>query len=120
MAHIGKAFENACILNGVGVVAIIANSMAITKVGRRRVFLIVGLLICGLAQLLTAVIYNVHPGTVETGKGIVGLSVVYIVAYNVWALLSFPSAGSSVTNWENRVWSLLMPGYLAVSSRRSA
>ena len=83
MANIGQPFENTCILVGVGVAAIIVNSAVITHIGRRRVFLVTGLLICGLAQLLTAVIYTVNPGTEATGKGIVGLAVVYIVGYNV-------------------------------------
>ena len=86
MANIGDAFQNSCILVGVGVAAIIINSMIITHVGRRRVFLVTGLTICGIAQLLTAVIYTIHPGTEETGKGIVGLSVVYILGYNVRSL----------------------------------
>ena len=83
MAHIGSPFQNACILVGVGVAAIIINSVVITKIGRRRVFLVTGLTLCGLAQLLAAVVYTVHPGTVSTGKAIVGLSVLYIIAYNV-------------------------------------
>ena len=37
----------------------------------------------GLTQLLVAVVYTVKPGTVETGRAIVGLSVVYIIGYNV-------------------------------------
>ncbi|KAK0629408.1 general substrate transporter [Bombardia bombarda] len=82
MAGIGNAFENACILNGVGIVAILINSAVITHFGRRRVFLITGLLICGLAQLLTAIVYQMNPGTKSTGQAIVGLAVVYLLAYN--------------------------------------
>jgi len=85
MANIGNAFENSCILVAVGVVAILINSAVITHFGRRRVFLVTGLSICGLTQLIMAVIYTVQPGTVSTGKGIVGLSVVYIIGYNVSA-----------------------------------
>ncbi len=83
MAGIGSAFENSCILISVGVVAILINSSVITHFGRRRVFLVTGLILCGLAQLLTAVVYTVNPGTLSTGRAIVGLSVVYIFAYNV-------------------------------------
>lgn len=83
MANIGNSFENSCILVAVGVVAILINSAVVTHIGRRRVFLTLGLLICGLSQLLTAVIYTVKPGTVSTGRAIVGLAVVYIMAYNV-------------------------------------
>lgn len=51
--------------------------------GRRRIFLMVGMFICGLTQLLTAVVYTIDPGTISTGRAIVGLAVVYIFGYNV-------------------------------------
>ncbi len=82
MANVGSPFQNSCILTAVGVFAIIVNSAIITKIGRRRVFLFWGMFACGIAQLLVAVVYTVHPGTSSTGKAIVGLSVIYIVAYN--------------------------------------
>ncbi|KXX82708.1 Hexose transporter 2 [Madurella mycetomatis] len=82
MAGIGNPFENSCILNSIGVVAILVNSALVTRFGRRRVFLISGLLLCGVAQLLSAVIYHVNPGAKSTGQAIVGLSVVYIFAFN--------------------------------------
>ncbi|ROV89389.1 hypothetical protein VSDG_08647 [Cytospora chrysosperma] len=82
MANIGNSFENNCILTGVGVAGILINSAVITHIGRRRVFLMIGLLICGLSQLLTAVIYTVQPGTKSTGRAVVGLAVLYILAYN--------------------------------------
>lgn len=68
-----------------GVFAILVNTAVITHIGRRRVFLVIGMFICGLTQLLTAVVYTIQPGTVSTGRAIVGLSVVYIVGYNVRA-----------------------------------
>lgn len=83
MANVGNAFENSCILTALGVVAIMINISVITKIGRRRLFLTAGLLICGFSQLIIAVVYTVHPGTQATGKAIVGLSVVFIFAYNV-------------------------------------
>ncbi|KUI57776.1 putative glucose transporter rco-3 [Cytospora mali] len=82
MANIGNSFENSCILVAVGVVAILINSAVVTHIGRRRVFLIIGLLICGLSQLLTAVVYTVQPATESTGRAIVGLAVIYIMGYN--------------------------------------
>lgn len=82
MANVGKPFENACILTAVGVVIIILNSCIITKYGRRRVFLCTGMIICGICQLIVAIIYTTHPGTQSTGKAIVGVSVVYIIGYN--------------------------------------
>ncbi|OOQ88800.1 general alpha-glucoside permease [Penicillium brasilianum] len=82
MANVGNAFENSCILTALGVVAILVNIAVITRIGRRRLFLIVGLIICGFSQLIVAIIYTIHPGTQATGKAIVGLSVIFIFAYN--------------------------------------
>lgn len=83
MANVGNAFENSCILTALGVVAILVNIAVITRLGRRRFFLMTGLLICGFSQLIVAAIYTVHPGTESTGKAIVGLSVIFILGYNV-------------------------------------
>ncbi|KAF2182994.1 general substrate transporter [Zopfia rhizophila CBS 207.26] len=82
MAHVGNAFQNSCILTAVGVVVIIINSTVISKFGRRRVFLMGGMAICGASQLIVAAVYNVRPNTVGTGKVIVAMSVVYIMGYN--------------------------------------
>lgn len=83
MAGIGNAFENSCILISVGVVAILINSAIITRYGRRRVFLVTGLTLCGLTQLLMAVVYQVNPGAKSTGQAVVALAILYIFAYNV-------------------------------------
>ena len=83
MAGVGSAFENACILNAAGVIAIIVNTCVITRYGRRRLFLTVGLLICGFVQLIVAVVYTVQPNDKSSGKVIVGMSVIYIIGYNV-------------------------------------
>lgn len=82
MANVGSPFMNSCILTAVGVLAIIVNSCVISKIGRRRVFLMSGLTLCGITQIIVAAVYHVNPGTVGTGKVIVGLSVVYIAGYN--------------------------------------
>ncbi|KAJ4394501.1 hypothetical protein N0V93_003719 [Gnomoniopsis smithogilvyi] len=82
MANIGNSFENSCILTAVGVIAILINSAVVTHIGRRRIFLILGMLLCGLTQLLSAIVYTIQPGTESTGRAIVGLSVVYIMGYN--------------------------------------
>lgn len=68
MAHVGNAFQNSCILTAVGVFVIIVNSCVISKIGRRRVFLMIGMAICGVSQFIVAAVYHVHPGTVGTGK----------------------------------------------------
>ncbi len=64
------------------VVAIIINPLVITRWGRRRVFLIVGLCLCGTVQLIIAAVYDARPTEESTLKLIVALSVVYILAYN--------------------------------------
>jgi SP family sugar:H+ symporter-like MFS transporter len=68
MAHVGSPFMNTCILTAVGVLAISVNSCVISKIGRRRVFLMTGLSICGVCQIIVAAVYHVNPGTVSTGK----------------------------------------------------
>ncbi|KAH7379763.1 MFS transporter [Cadophora sp. MPI-SDFR-AT-0126] len=82
MAAVGNAFENTCILTGVGVFVILVNSAIITRYGRRRVFLTTGLIICGICQLIIAAVYTASPRSRSTGKLIVGISVLYIVGYN--------------------------------------
>ncbi|KAF1849238.1 MFS monosaccharide transporter-like protein [Cucurbitaria berberidis CBS 394.84] len=82
MAKVGSPFMNSCILTAVGVLAIMVNSCIISKYGRRRVFLMVGLSLCGITQIIIAAVSHVNPGTVGTGKVIVGLSVIYICGYN--------------------------------------
>ncbi|KAJ5218384.1 Maltose permease [Penicillium cinerascens] len=82
IANVGNAFENSCILTAVGVVAILLNIAVVTRIGRRRLFLTVGLVFCGFSQLIVAAIYTVHPGTESTGKAIIGLSVAFIFGYN--------------------------------------
>ncbi|KAI0394183.1 MFS monosaccharide transporter-like protein [Xylariaceae sp. FL0594] len=83
MAGVGNAFENSCILTGVGVAALLLNALIITKLGRRRAMMTSGFAACGLTQLATAVAYTIEPGTQRTGKIIVGFSVVYLFSYNV-------------------------------------
>lgn len=83
IAGVGSPFQNSCILVAVGVVAIITNTLVITRYGRRRFFLTVGLIICGFVQLFVAVVYTVKPGSKAAGKAIIALSVIYIAGYNV-------------------------------------
>ncbi|KAK3291127.1 general substrate transporter [Chaetomium fimeti] len=82
MAGIGNPFGNSCILIAAGVVAILVNSALVTHFGRRRVFLVPGLILCGIAQLLTAVVYQVNPGAKSTGQAVVALAIIYILGYN--------------------------------------
>lgn len=82
MANIGDPFENSCIMIGCGVAAIIINSCVTMKYGRRRVFLISGLVVCGFCQLIIAAVYTAAPGTETTGKVTVAITILYIMSYN--------------------------------------
>ncbi|KAI1370121.1 putative maltose permease [Hypoxylon crocopeplum] len=82
MANVGNAFENSCILTGVGVAALLATAILITKFGRRRLMMLTGFVLCGISQLVIAIVYTVHPNTESSGKALVGMSVLYIIAYN--------------------------------------
>lgn len=82
MAGVGKPFEMSIVLVCVGVIAVIINTLIITRFGRRRVFLVVGLTLCGLVQLILAAVFDARPKAPSTLKLLVGLSVVYILAYN--------------------------------------
>ncbi|KAI1759624.1 putative maltose permease [Hypoxylon sp. FL1150] len=82
MANVGNAFENSCILTGVGVAALLATALLITKFGRRRLMMMAGFTLCAISQLVIAIVYTIHPNTESSGKVLVGLSVLYIIAYN--------------------------------------
>ncbi|KAL9109690.1 MAG: hypothetical protein Q9227_005728 [Pyrenula ochraceoflavens] len=70
MAGVGSPFANACILVAVGVVAIIINSFLVTHVGRRRMFLFWGLILCGICQMIIAVLDTTQPAAESSRKGI--------------------------------------------------
>jgi len=42
-----------------------------------------GLLVCGVLQLIIAVVYDKNPGTKSTGRVIVALTSLYMFSYNV-------------------------------------
>jgi hypothetical protein len=84
MAGVGNAFENSCILSGVGVAAILFCVAIMPRFGRRRRFLTTSLIICGITQLIVAIVYTKRDknNPEMTGKLIVAFSIIYIVAYN--------------------------------------
>lgn len=83
MANVSDPFAMSCVLSTVGLVAIIANSLIVTRYGRRRVLLISGLLSCGILQLIVAVVYDKNPGAKITGQVLVAFSCLYLMSYNV-------------------------------------
>lgn len=82
MAGVGKPFQNSVILVAVGVFAMAVNVCIITRFGRRRLFLMSGLFLCGTVQLIIAAIYDAEPKSKSVLKEIVGLTVIYIVGFN--------------------------------------
>lgn len=94
MAGVGKPFENSIILVSLGVLAMLVNTCIITRWGKRRVFLINGLILCGLVQLITAAIYDAKPKDKAVLKAVVGLSIIYIISFNgMISLYAFLAGG---------------------------
>ncbi|KAJ4537527.1 hypothetical protein HRR80_003332 [Exophiala dermatitidis] len=120
MAKVGSAFENACILVAVGVAAILINSAIITKYGRRRVFLSVGMILCGITQLIIAIVYDTKgPGT-STGKVSHVCLVTNIgIARHDWADKFLPRSSSvflSSISLATTEWLRPTPGFVVASS----
>lgn len=82
MAKVSNPFAMSNVLSCIGIIAIIANSLIIVRYGRRRVLLMTGLLLCGILQLIVAIVYDKQPGTKSTGTVIVALSCLYMFSYN--------------------------------------
>ncbi|KAH7145810.1 MFS transporter [Dactylonectria estremocensis] len=94
MAQTGSPFENSCILLGVATAAVIINCTIIRKYGRRRVLLTAGLIVCGIAQLIPAIVYDKRGPGPTTGKVLVAFTVIYVVGYNgMISTYSWVSAG---------------------------
>ncbi|KAK0384884.1 hypothetical protein NLU13_7362 [Sarocladium strictum] len=82
MAKVSDPFAMSNVLSMAAMVAIITNAFVVVRWGRRRRFLLNGLLISGCFQLIIAVTYQQNPGSPSTGKVLVALSCLYMVAYN--------------------------------------
>lgn len=76
-------FAMSCVLSTMGILAIFVNALVVVRYGQRRVMLMSGLLLCGLLQLIVAVVYDKDPGALVTGKVLVALSCLYLMSYNV-------------------------------------
>ncbi|KAB5513404.1 general substrate transporter [Coniochaeta sp. 2T2.1] len=82
MANVEDPFAMSNVIGALGMVAIILSSFIVVRWGRRRVLLITGLILCGVLQLITAVVYDKNPGTSTTGKVLVALSALYVMSYS--------------------------------------
>jgi MFS family permease len=83
MAKVEDPFAMSNVLSTAGMTATIINAFIVVRYGRRRVLLLGGLTIAGFFQLIFAVVYDRNPGQIVTGKVLVALSCLYMVAYNV-------------------------------------
>jgi MFS family permease len=81
MADMSKPFLDSVILTVVGVVVITIAFFYVRYFGRRNI-LMVGMFMEGIAMLVQACVYQHSPGTVSTGKVIVGMAVLYMIFYN--------------------------------------
>ena len=82
MAKVSNPFAMSNVLSTIGILAILLNSLIIVKFGNRRVLLMTGLIVCGILQLIVAVVYDKKPGTKGTGTIIIALSCLYMFSYN--------------------------------------
>ncbi|CAI4213861.1 unnamed protein product [Parascedosporium putredinis] len=81
MARTPDAFGMSCIVNAMGLIAIIANSLIVVKYGKRRVLLVNGLIICGVLQLIVAIVYDKKPGEKITGQVLIAMTCLYMMVY---------------------------------------
>lgn len=83
MSKVSNPFGMSNVLSTMGIAAILFNSLIVVRFGRRRVILMLGLGLCGLLQLIIAVVFDKHPGTASTGRVLVALTCLYMMSYNV-------------------------------------
>ncbi|KAK3903686.1 general substrate transporter [Staphylotrichum tortipilum] len=82
MSKVPNPFGMSNILSAMGILAIIFNSLIVVRYGRRRVIIMTGLALCGIFQLIIAVVYEKNPGTKATGQVLVGFTCIYMMSYN--------------------------------------
>jgi MFS family permease len=82
MSKVPNPFGMSNILSAMGILAILFNSLIVVRYGRRRVIMMIGLSLCGLFQLIIAVVYKTHPGTTSTGQVLVAFTCIYMMSYN--------------------------------------
>lgn len=82
MSKVPNPFAMTNILSAMGILAILFNSLIVVRYGRRRVIIMTGLALCGIFQLIIAIVYDKNPGTKSTGQVLVGFTCVYMMSYN--------------------------------------
>ncbi len=82
MSKVANPFAMTNVLSAMGILAIIFNSLIVVRYGRRRVIITTGLILCGVFQLIIAIVYTKNPGTTSTGQVLVGFTCIYMMSYN--------------------------------------
>ncbi|KAL2022954.1 hypothetical protein VTK56DRAFT_4169 [Thermocarpiscus australiensis] len=82
MSKVANPFGMSNVLSVMGILAIFFNSLIVVRYGRRRVTLMIGLGLCGILQLIIAIVYDKQPGAASTGAVLVALTCVYMMSYN--------------------------------------
>jgi hypothetical protein len=82
MAKAKNPFGMSCVLSAVGLAGLATNTRLVVRYSRRRVLLMSGLTVCGLFQLIIAIVYYKNPGAASTGKILVAVSSLYLYTYN--------------------------------------
>lgn len=82
MSRVSDPFAMSNILSAMGILAIFFNSLIVVRYGRRRVIMMIGLGLCGIFQLIIAVVYDKQPGTPSTGRVLVAFTCIYMMSYN--------------------------------------
>jgi hypothetical protein len=82
MAKVADPFAMSNVLSAISILAFIANSFIVVRFGNRRNLLMTGLIICGILQLIIAIVYHKYPNAKSTGKVTVGLTGIYMFSYN--------------------------------------
>ncbi|KAI0866749.1 MFS transporter [Xylaria cubensis] len=89
IAGVSNPFGFSVLITGIGLIAAVVSSLFIRYIDRRAI-MIIGPLVCGLAQLVQAIAWTISPGSAATGSVIVafnGLFVFFYVAYGPFAWL---------------------------------
>lgn len=95
MAQTPDPFGMTCVVNTVGLIAIIVNTCIVVRYGKRRILLMCGMTICGILQLIVAVVYDKVPNTKVAGKVLIALTSLYMMTYCVSPHLHLPASGDN-------------------------
>jgi hypothetical protein len=82
MSNVADPFAISNVLSAMGILAIFLNSLIVVRYGRRRVIIMIGLALCGIFQLIIAVVYDKQPGRTSTGQVLVAFTCIYMMSYN--------------------------------------